>query len=175
MRGGATNRGYWLPSAAQGTGLEWGSSRDREQNAVVREWLIRGALIVALLVAAASLYLAFATGREEEPVVRRGAITRVFPKPGAVVLRQEPIGVELAFGYRASILVDGRPIPDDQLDVVQGINRVSFTPGDGKEIEQLDEGRHCASVEFGLSTTTTAENTTVTAMPETYSWCFSAA
>ena len=165
----------------------------------VRDVLVKAAIGVALAVAAVSMYLAFDTGRDEEPVVRRGAILRVFPEAGTVALRQEAIGVELAFGYRASLRIDRRVIPDDQLDVVAGINRVSFTPGPDKEIEQLDEGRHCVVVEYAMTTSaTTADNTpgarstttaspqppaasavepvtATTGRPESYSWCFTAA
>jgi len=139
----------------------------------VRERLIRVGLIAAVLAAAGLIYLAFATGRDEEPPVRRGAIIRVFPKPNTVVLRQDAIGADLAFGYTAVISIDNRRIPEDQLDVVQGINRWSFTPGAGKELEKLAEGRHCASIQYASA----ADDASATATDavRTYSWCFTAA
>ena len=125
---------------------------------------------LALVVAAFTLYLAFDRGRTDEPVVRQGAVVRVFPQPDAVALRQDAIGVELAFGYRASLQIDGRPIPDDQLDTVEGINRVSFTPGEGKEIEQLEAGRHCATVRYFAATSATPGAGEDDAQP--FTWCF---
>ena len=138
---------------------------------VVRERLFRVGLIVALLAAAGSLYLAFATGRDEEAPVRRGAILRVFPMPNTVALRQDAIGADLAFGYTAVISIDNRRIPEDQVDVQPGINRWSFTPGSGKEIEKLPEGRHCASIEYVSASTDAA----ATNAARSYSWCFTAA
>lgn len=135
-------------------------------------WVVRAVTGLALVVAAALLYFAFDAGAPPEPPVRRGAVLRVFPEPGAVALRQDAIGVELAFGYNGSLTIDRRPIPDDQLDVVEGINRVSFTPGDGKDIEQLDEGRHCAEITYVAIPTEDATDTTPSAP---YSWCFIAA
>lgn len=124
---------------------------------------------VAVIVAFLALFLAFDRGREEEPPVVRGPVLRVFPEPGTVALRQDAIGVDLAFGYDAVIAIDSRTIPADQLDRVSGINRVSFTPGDGKEIEVLDEGRHCASVRY-YSAGDQPEDAS-----QPYSWCFTAA
>ena len=133
------------------------------------DWVRRSLYGFAVIVAFFSLFLAFDQGREEEPPVVRGPVLRAFPERNSVALRQEAIGVELAFGYDATLQIDSRPIPDDQLDRVSGINRISFTPGEGKEIERLSEGRHCASVRyFGAG-----------APPDTpsrlYSWCFTAA
>jgi hypothetical protein len=149
--------------------LEWGFSIGADQNDGVRERLIQVGLGLALAVAAVAMYLAFTTGRDETaPEVRRGGVLRVFPQPDTVALRQDAIGVDLAFGYRAALTLDRRPIPDDQLDIVEGINRVSFTPGTGKEIEQLDEGRHCATVEYFVPAEVSGDR-------DTYTWCFSAA
>ena len=131
--------------------------------------LIRASLGLALVVAGVSLYLAFDRGNTEQPVVRQGAILRVFPQPDTVAVRQDAIGVELSFGYRATMSIDGRYIPDDQLDIVQGINRVSFTPGTGKEFEQLDEGRHCATVNYFQGPAQEPAG----ARP--YTWCFTVA
>ncbi|HEX7166635.1 MAG TPA: hypothetical protein VF230_06620 [Acidimicrobiales bacterium] len=138
----------------------------------MRPLLFRIVSGVALVVAALAMFLAFDRGRDEEPPVRRGAIVRVFPQPNTVALRQDAVGVELAFGYTGSITIDRRVIPDDQLDVVPGINRVSFTPGDGKEIEELDEGRHCATVEYRSAS---PDATPGAATPRDYTWCFVAA
>ena len=124
---------------------------------------------VVVIVALLALFLAFDRGREAEPPVVRGPVLRVFPEPGTVALRQDAIGVDLAFGYDAVIKIDARVIPDDQLDRVTGINRVSFTPGEGKEIETLDEGRHCASVRY-YNAGDTPEDAS-----QPYSWCFTAA
>ena len=132
------------------------------------QWLRRSLYGVAVIVACFSLFLAFDRGRDEAPPVVRGPVLRVFPEPGTVALRQDAIGADLAFGYDAAIEVDTRPIPDDQLDHVTGINRLSFTPGEGKEIERLAEGRHCVALRYF-----TAGQQPEQGKP--YSWCFTAA
>lgn len=135
----------------------------------VPDWVRRSFYGLAVIVAFFSVFLAFDRGRDEEPPVVRGPVRRVFPEPGAVALRQDAIGVELAFGYDATIEIDSRVIPDDQVDRVSGINRVSFTPGDGKEIERLAAGRHCASVRYFGADSTPEEAS------RPYSWCFTTA
>ncbi len=133
------------------------------------DWVRRSLYGVAVIVAFFALFLAFDRGRDETPPVQRGAVLRVFPEPGTVSLRQDAIGVELAFGYDATLEIDTHAIPDDQLDRVSGINRVSFTPGDGKEIENLTAGRHCAAVRyFGVG-----QQPEQASRP--FSWCFTAA
>ena len=134
-----------------------------------RRW-VRPVVVTALLgLAAFLLYVGVQSQSEVEPEVRRAGIARVFPEPGAVALRQDAIGVELEFGYSGRIRVDRRDIPDDQIDTIAGINRLSFTPGAGKEIESLDEGRHCVSVLVWPS----AEGEDAAGRP--YTWCFTAA
>jgi hypothetical protein len=134
-----------------------------------KRW-IRPVLVTALLgVAAFLLYVGVQAQTEEEPEVRRAGIARVFPKPGVVALRQDAIGAELEFGYSGRLEVDRRVIPPDQIDTIAGINRLSFTPGAGKEIESLDEGQHVVTLIFWR--TTDGE----TDASERYSWRFTAA
>jgi hypothetical protein len=104
---------------------------------------VRPLVTTALLgLAAFLLYVGAQSHNEQKPVVRRTGVARVFPEPGVVALRQDAIGAELDFGYTGRIEIDGRTVPDDQVDVIEGINRISFTPGTGKEIVSLDEGQH---------------------------------
>jgi hypothetical protein len=132
-------------------------------------WL-RPLIVTALLgLAGFLLYVGVEAQGEEEPEVRRPGLVRVFPDPGAVALRQDAIGGELAFGYSGRLSIDRHDIPDDQIDTIAGINRLSFSPGVGKEISSLDEGRHCASLLFWL----TAEGEGAADRP--FTWCFTAA
>ncbi|HUP85151.1 MAG TPA: hypothetical protein VM143_05725 [Acidimicrobiales bacterium] len=134
-----------------------------------RAWF-RPMLTTALLgVAAFLLYVGVQSQSEEEPPVRPTGVRLEFPKRGAIALRQDAIGAELDFGYEGRLSIDQRVIPDDQLDVISGINRVSFTPGTDKEIVSLDEGRHCVSLTYWRSVT--GEDTA----GRPYIWCFTAA
>ena len=128
--------------------------------------LVTGAL---LAFAAWLLVFSFATS-EDEPVpdARDRTIRRVFPDDGTVAIRQDAIGVELAFGYSAVLQIDRTEIPDDQIDQISGINRLSFTPGEGKEITALSPGRHCATTLYWPSGRSRED-------ARRYSWCFTAA
>lgn len=126
-------------------------------------------MFAALGAAAFLLYLGIGAKGEEDAPVRRAGLARVFPEPGTVAVRQAAVGANLDFGYSGRLTIDRRNIPDDQVDRIAGINRISFTPGAGKEIEALDEGRHCASLTYW----TTAAGPESAGRP--YTWCFIAA
>jgi hypothetical protein len=135
----------------------------------MKTWL-RPLVVCALLgLAAFLLYVGVDAQAEEEVPVRRAGIVRVFPEAGTVALRQDAFGAELDFGYEGRLTIDRRDIPDDQLDVIPGINRLSFAPGAGKEIESLDEGRHCISLTYWRA----SDGEEGAGRP--YTWCFTAA
>lgn len=131
----------------------------------------RRLLITALLaVAAAGVAFAFTSSRDEVVPARRAGIVRVFPADGTLSLRQDAVGVELAFGYSGVLRLDRVELPDDQLarlNIGQG-TRISYTPGEGTETGALSEGRHCASVTFWR----TSEGPDTAGPP--YTWCFTA-
>lgn len=121
---------------------------------------------VLLAVAFAGIYTAFVMHDDSpNPKLRPAAVRVVSPDPASLQLRQTEIFVELATTYRGALSVNGTPIPDDQLDVIDGLNRYSFTPGAGKEIDELPPGRTCAEVSFHQVTNENAE-------PGIYRWCF---
>lgn len=166
MRGVATvPSGYRLPPSRPGT--RYGATR--AQNGAVRRWLRPLGILGALGVAAFLLVIGGQSRTEERVPVRRVGLVRVFPEPGTVAVRQGSVGAELSFGYEGRLSIDATVIPDDQLDIIPGINRLSFTPGEGKEIAALAEGRHCASVTFW----TTDAGPDSAGTP--FTWCFTAA
>lgn len=149
---------------------DYGLFGEGEQNGGVGTRWLRPVLVTLLLgLAAFLLYVGVQAQSEEEPEVRRAGVARVFPEPGVVALRQDAIGAELEFGYAGRLRIDRRDIPDDQIDAIAGINRLSFTPGPEKEIESLDEGRHCVSLFYWKST----DGEESAGRP--YTWCFTAA
>lgn len=121
---------------------------------------------VLLALAFAGIYQAFVLHDDSpNPKLRPAAVRTVSPEPASLRLRQTEIFVELDPSYRATLAVNGTPIPDDQLDVLVGLNRYSFTPGPGREIDELPPGRTCAVVTFRQVTDVDAE-------PGSYRWCF---
>ncbi len=121
---------------------------------------------VLLAVAFVGLYMAFILHDDSpNPKLRPQAVRTVSPDPGTLQLRQTEIFAELQPAYRGTLSVNGTVIPDDQLDVIDGLNRISFTPGEGRELEELPPGRTCAEVSFEQITDPDVE-------PGRYRWCF---
>lgn len=126
-------------------------------------------IVISLLLAASvvGIVVAFTMHEETEPLrLTHEAVEVVSPEPGEQVLRQTTVFVELKADYTLDALqIDGRAVGGDDLEHIEGLNRWSFTPGDGKSIEEHDEGRNCATAEFHRVGTTDA--------PQTFTWCFS--
>ncbi len=99
-------------------------------------------LVISLLLAVsvAAIYVAFTLHETSPEAFRPRAVSVVFPEPGTLEVRQTTIFYELAAGYAGTLRIGRVEIPPDQLDVIEGLNRISFTPGEGKEIEALDPG-----------------------------------
>ncbi len=156
-----------LPALVTGTDYRWPPTGG--DNGGVRDTIRRVFVVGVLAVAGFAMYLAMTRGRDEQPtVVGTRAVTRVFPAAGTVAVRQDAIGADLAYGYKGELAIDDHPIPLDQLSqVAAGAGlRVSFTPGDGKELERLDAGRHCATVSY------TSTDPSRPPDASTYTWCF---
>ncbi len=121
---------------------------------------------VLLAVALVGFVMAFVLHDDSpNPRLRPQAVRTVSPEPGSLQLRQTEIFVELEPAYRGTLSVNETTIPDDQLQVIEGLNRISFTPGPDREIEELPPGRTCAEVTYELVTAPDVE-------PARYRWCF---
>ncbi|MDP9070932.1 MAG: hypothetical protein M3N68_06565 [Actinomycetota bacterium] len=107
-------------------------------------------VVISLLLAlsAAGMYVAFTLHEESPEAFRPRAIQVVFPEPGSLEVRQTTIFYELGSDYDGTLRVGGVEIPLDQLDVIEGLNRISFTPGKGKEIEALEPGAQRVTAVF---------------------------
>ncbi|MDQ3569049.1 MAG: hypothetical protein M3396_00180 [Actinomycetota bacterium] len=129
--------------------------------------LRRVVTLVLLAVAGASLYLASALHDDSLTGGARSRVVKtVSPRPGSIQLRQTEILVELDSGYSGELLINGTLIPDDQLSIVQGLNRITYTPRAGREVEVLPAGHNCAVVRFRPVAGSTGQ-------PGSYRWCFS--
>ena len=128
-------------------------------------------VVSSLLLAAAAggVIAAFTMHEEPKPVVYTNAAVRaVSPKPGEGTTQDATVFIELRPGYALRTIKfgeGGEQIGVQDLDVITGLNRYSFTPGEGKQLERLAAGRTCAEVEF-------TETTTPDAPLQTFSWCF---
>jgi hypothetical protein len=142
--------GHTGPMTAS-TGEAPSASRNREPLYSTKGKIV----IVALLaVAATALGLAVASTTTGEPdsVATTVAVPLdgfgVRPSPGANVLRQSEIGIDLRPGWQATLLVDGVEIPTSQQRIVAPESQVFFTPGEGQVIERLEPGRRCATAVY---------------------------
>lgn len=129
--------------------------------------LRRLVLSLLLAVAAGSLVYAFVSSNDEEVAELPTGIVRVFPDDGEVALRQDAIGMDLAFGYEGALQLDRTELPADQVAHIEGINRYSYTPGQGTETGALAEGRHCATAVYWHQSETRDD-------ARTFTWCFTA-
>lgn len=105
-------------------------------------------IYVALgLLAVAAIVLGVVFTREGEPVVLPGPVEAVSPTPNSRVIRQAAVQVDLAVGYRATIYVDGDPLPDPHFVEATGVYTWSPTPNSPVMTEWLP-GEHTVRVEY---------------------------
>jgi hypothetical protein len=106
---------------------------------------------LALAAAAGAMWIAFTatnTDDQDTPAAVASApdvVEHLVPPARSEQLRQSEIGIDLAPGYEASLVVAGVQIPDDELRLVPEQNQVFFTPGEGKAIEALEGGQVCVT------------------------------
>lgn len=128
---------------------------------------------LALVVAGAALFFGVrATDTGDDDVVVRArpdVVEHVYPSNGDQVLRQTEIGIDLAPGYEGMLIVNGQPIPEEELRLVPEQNQVFFLPGEGTAIEELPAGRSCVTALVWKSQTGRG------VQDQTFSWCFEAA
>lgn len=136
----------------------------------------RHRLLVGLLVvgACAALYAgvrATDTG-DGQPVTVSGrpdVVEHLTPGDGDAVLRQAELGIDLAPGYEGTLVVNGVPIPADQLRLVPEQNQVYFTPGDDKVVTRLQAGPNCVEAIVWRSAMGRG-----TSNDKSFTWCFKA-
>ncbi len=112
--------------------------------------LTRRRVVITVLLAAAGSMVILAgslNSGDDEVRLTEDAVEAVTPSDGStLVLRQAEIAADLAPGWSGVLQIDGTEIPQDQLrQDTGGLNLLSFTPGPGKEIEELGDGRHVAT------------------------------
>ena len=122
-----------------------------------------GALIAALAFVVATIHKAPESDSHPDPASNPAVVLRK-PLPGSHVLRQSQVGAKLLSGYDGRLVIDGRNIPEDQMDGaiptdspiydprygVRPNNKqdVFFTPGPGKVIDHYPSGEVHVTVRF---------------------------
>ncbi|MGI9578438.1 MAG: hypothetical protein ACR2OH_09585 [Microthrixaceae bacterium] len=98
------------------------------------------------------------------------SVDRLIPASGDEVLSQSEIGVDLATGFDAYLIVNGTEIRDeaDGLKRELGLGTVTYQPGVGKPVEALQPDKNCV-----IAMVWPQHDGPDSAEP--LSWCFTAA
>jgi hypothetical protein len=104
---------------------------------------------VVLAVAVAAFVAAYVlqSDSEDDDIVRSGGtqefVEQLLPDSGTQAVQQSTVGIDLAPGWEGRLVVDGREIPESQLNIRAALNRVEFAPGEGRVFTELPSGRVC--------------------------------
>ncbi len=79
---------------------------------------------------------------EGTPTSLPGPVRELSPRDGDLVLRQAKIEFRTDPAYRASFVIDGVSIPDDEVITMAGTGIHVYQPGPGKTIEEWTPGFH---------------------------------
>lgn len=144
---------------------------DREPTG--RKDIVRRVVILVAIIG--SLVGIFFTGRAAQTGLGSTSATlppeveRLIPASGAEVPRQSQVGIDVADGFDAYLIINGVQITGAEAGLIHdlGTGVVLFQPGEGKVIESLNGGRNCivAMVWKQLEGPSTADPV---------SWCFDA-
>lgn len=127
-------------------------------------------VVVAAVVAVGALVLAVTqsdTG-PDTAVTNPQPVEQLIPGRGELEVRQARVGIDLQPGYTGILVVNGVEIPEDQLELVEGLNQVLYQPGEGKEIEAFEPGQVCVVATYWREVETRDDGRSVR-------WCFDVA
>jgi hypothetical protein len=110
-------------------------------------WRYRLAVAAALAVAALALYAGISRTETDDgsTVNRPDVVEQIIPRRGAEALQQAEVGIDLAAGYEAALILNGTPIPTAELRLVPEQNQVFFAPGQDRTFEVLPPGQNCVT------------------------------
>ena len=74
------------------------------------------------------------------------AVETYSPRQGDIVTNPIKVLIDLKANYVASFVIDGIPIPEDDVDAIVETGRYQFIPGPGKAIERWTSGEHAVVV-----------------------------
>jgi hypothetical protein len=123
-------------------------------------------LIVPIAIAVLAGVLLWINNKEGTPTADSSIVESVSPDRNSSTLQQAAVSIDLQSGWDASLVIDGRAIPDDQLDKVTAQGTVTFQPGPDKEFEFLQAGQNCVVATYWPVASPDQKFTT--------NWCFTA-
>ena len=109
---------------------------------------------LAAVIVAGSVYIFqnAVTGSGSDDLALPAYVEGLIPPPGSEVLSQSEVGVDLAEGYDAYLVIDGVPITERVSDIEadglffdSGRNVVQYNPGPGRRVESLASPESCVA------------------------------
>jgi hypothetical protein len=97
------------------------------------------------------------------------AIESINPGRGELTGLVDDVRVDLRDDLQGELLVDSVRIPEDQLDTIEQLGRITFRPGPGKEFTRLRAGENTVVVRYW------PRGEPRPAVPASFSWRFRAA
>jgi len=70
------------------------------------------------------------------------AVERYSPQDGDIAINPVRVMIDLKPNYTAEFVIDGIPIPVEEMDSIPETGRHQFLPGPGKTIERWSPGNH---------------------------------
>jgi len=70
------------------------------------------------------------------------AVQRYAPQDGDIAINPVKVLIVVQPNYELRFVIDGIPIPDEDVDAIAEIGRFQFEPGEGKAIERWTSGEH---------------------------------
>lgn len=114
--------------------------------------LALGALGLVMAVLVVVVYQGAVTGPDQTSFSKPTYVERLIPASGSEVLRQSTVGVDLAEGYDAFLVINGVSIQnvadeddDDGLRKAPTLGTVEYVPGPGRRIRSLESPEQCVS------------------------------
>jgi hypothetical protein len=125
-----------------------------------------------VLLALVGLYFtgrAAVTGDDDTSRALPESVERLLPESGSEVLTQSTVGVDLAVGYDAYLIINGTEVRDEEAGLVKdmGTGLITYQPGAG-EIDELQAEKNCVIAMVW-------DQTEGPKFAEPVSWCFTAA
>lgn len=108
---------------------------------------IMALLIVGSLVGIVVAVMLASTGGDRTSEVLPEYVDRLEPTSGSHILSQSTVGVDVAEGYDAYLIIDGKEIKTQADGLIRQPNKgiVQYTPGEGRPVESLPSGRNCVT------------------------------
>lgn len=155
------------PGEESRTGESSGPLRARRELSDRWAYTIMALLVLVAVAGIVSAVMVASTGGDRASETLPESVERLIPASGSEILAQSTVGIDVAQGYDAYLIVDGNEIREGTDGLVRqtGTGLVQFTPGEGRPVTELPSGRNCMTAMVWKATD--GQNT---AKP--VNWCF---